>query len=205
MCSAERRCQAFNVNLGEVTLGPGSSVSPLTLPPSAPPVPEEQFLNCMPLVDGVFNLRWTLAATHIEIGLEIAQPQGTWAAFGLSRPGVEPASMVGANVVVTGHHPTLGLFATDYYLGDRNQCDYNTGGVSGVCPVPTDASPSNVTLIYAKYDATTGVRLVRYRRELLSADTSRNYMIDPQADRLVIWAYGPLSGTVIPDASLRPA
>lgn len=151
---------------------------------STPSNPLFNFTNCITLLPSSFNLHWSLSGDSVEFGLETVDDNKSWAGFGLSDPTLQQVSMLKADVVVTGTHPSVAnnYFANQYFLSERSQCNYDTK--AGVCPT---GNTSGLTLIGGTVD--NGVRLVRFKRSL----TSGRYPINPSSPQFFAWAFGPLS------------
>lgn len=150
--------------------------SPQTPSPIGPtPGPQE---NCVQLLDGYFNMNWSLEGSAVTLKYEARLgPGDKWLGFGYSPPGSQGVTMVGANTTLVG---IVGeeCFAYNFYLESRSQCDF--ASQTGVCPQTTD-NP---------------VKLLSCQRsgEILSIEIERpvgDWPLD--TSRYSIWAMGPLS------------
>ncbi|KAG2439762.1 hypothetical protein HYH02_010639 [Chlamydomonas schloesseri] len=197
-------CKTVSADLGHVELQPPpAGTPPPPLPGRLPAAMTDTMVNCMELQPGKLNVYWTLdsadpaTAKLAHVTLQGALGAGTeWMGYGFNDPSVNRVRMVGSDVVIAGLLPSLEPFVSDFYLGDRAQCDFRTAGEPGVC---TDqhftgtATSDNVKLLAA--DRRDGVTSVTFLRPVNAVDAEYDVDWPVSASRPLTWAYGPLSPT----------
>ena len=178
-----------------VTMSPPSLPSPPRVSPLPSPSSSSPGLygleNCQVLKKNYLQVHWTLESPSDNGKIKMAiegrpGPDDSWMAFGYSPRDSFGAQMVGSRVVVAGYAGDA-CFAYDYFLSNREQCDFLDG--EGVCPLAysgnTGVADIAIPPLQLECSRNASYMSVLFERPL---DTWPADGSDP-----AIWAMGPVS------------
>ena len=186
--------------LGSLVLAAGPRPEGEAPKPEEPAADDLAMEHCIPLTDRI-NMRWRVNVSAeivniaIDANLEIGK---TWVGFGLANPASSGRRMIGADVTIVGYRPISSFqsepFAIDYFLENRDQCNYNTGANVGVCPDDQGFGGTNDAKLVRHDPGQEGVWTIEFTRPFSPADAgSLDQPISMAVVRNAIFAWGPLS------------